>query len=101
MCGMDQQLGTDHSAPRQATHGSMEIMLRLLAFFFFFFHCSESRVVQLSGNERLGFLPKAEGKNFPVVTSSVTGLELKVSRNQGNVLFTVKPFVSFFFSFSK
>lgn len=36
MCGMDQQLGTDHSAPRQATHGSMEIMLRLLAFFFFF-----------------------------------------------------------------
>lgn len=53
--------------------------------------------MQLSGNERSGFLPKAEGKNFPAVARSVTDLELKVSRNQGNVLFTAKPFVSFFF----
>lgn len=51
--------------------------------------------MQLSGNERSGFLPKAEGKNFLAVA---TDLELKVSRNQDNVLFTAKPFVSFFFS---
>lgn len=48
----------------------------------------------LSRHERLGFLLKAEGKkNFRTVSSFIVGLELKVNRNQDNVLLlTAKAF---------